>query len=519
VGDIDRDGDLDVFATGATGSPDSWAPQTTLLRNDGQGSFVATAFDVEPLYAGTATLLDVNNDARAELLLTGITADGSFRAVLYENLDGTPEPGDLPVPGLANGAVAPADFDGDGDLDVAITGRTETGRFFSALLRNDDGQFVDAGTALARVAFGSLDWSDFDNDGDPDLLLTGGVAGPLILDGVLRIYRNDDGALVDSGIELPGPVGGAARWGDYDLDGRVDIVWTGASNLFARGATYLYRNEGDNVFVRRAALPGVFPADVRWGDFDRDGDQDLTLQGLGGERLPVLIQYQNDQLIVNRRPSAPEGLEADVSGSTVSLSWDAATDPETESALTYSIRLGSQPGLSDVVHPDANAETGGRLRTAAGNVWHNRSWVLRDLPAGTYFWAVQAVDGAHLGGPFSAEGSFTIGEGAGSDVTTYAEATDLPRVFAIRGSYPNPFRDDVRIRLDVPSAQNVRLEVHDLLGNRLRVLDAGRLGPGAHEIVWDGRSESGVPVAAGVYLYRIRTSSGWTGAATVIRLR
>src|SRR5690606_8961273 len=154
----------------------------------------------------------------------------------------------------------------------------------------------------------------------------------------------------------------------------------------------------------------------------------------------------------------------------VTLSWDAATDPETESALTYSLRVGTQPGLGDVVHPNADA-SGRRLRYAAGNAWQNRTWTFRSLRSGTYFWAVQAVDGAYQGGPFSAEGSFTIGEGAGSDVTTDAERTDLPRRFAGRGSYPNPFRDEVRVRFDLPRTQNVRVEVHDVLGTRVRVLE------------------------------------------------
>ena len=519
IADADRDGDLDVYVSGATAPLGTWSPASALMMNDREASFVPAQSSIAPLYAGSATWLDANNDAQMDLLVTGVAGDGSFHSLLYTNGDDGLLLTDSLV-AVANSAVSPADFDGDGDVDLALSGRTAEGRFVTRMYRNDDGRFVDTGAGLVGVSYGSLDWGDYDNDGDPDLLLTGGQVGPFVLSGILRIYRNTGDALVDAGVRLPGPVGGAARWGDYNSDGLLDVVWTGSINLFASAASGVYENLGSGQFERRITLAGAFPSDVTWGDYDGDGDLDLTLQGLNRDRVPALVQYQNDHRLVNQVPSVPEGLAASVDGADVSLSWAQASDPETpQSGLTYNIRVGSAPGAVDVIHPLSDAATGRRTHSRPGNAWHNQAWRLRGLAQGTYYWSVQSVDASFQGSPFATEGSFTVGSGAGGDVTTRTDADPgLPRAFAVRGSYPNPFQTDTKVRFEMPTAENVRIEVYDLLGARVRVLHAGPLTAGTHDVEWDGRNELRRPVSSGVYVYRISAGSGWTGSGTMVRV-
>ncbi len=53
----------------------------------------------------------------------------------------------------------------------------------------------------------------------------------------------------------------------------------------------------------------------------------------------------------------------------------------------------------------------------------------------------------------------------------------------------------------------MRLDVFDLLGQRVRTLVDGRQMAGAHEIAWDGRDEVGSMVSSGVYFYRLRAGN------------
>jgi hypothetical protein len=86
--------------------------------------------------------------------------------------------------------------------------------------------------------------------------------------------------------------------------------------------------------------------------------------------------------------------------------------------------------------------------------------------------------------------------------------TDLaevsPQRFALHPNVPNPFNPETMIRFDLPYRASVRLEVFDVLGQRMRVLVAGTLSGGIHEAMWDGRDQAGTPVSSGLYLYRLQ---------------
>lgn len=77
-------------------------------------------------------------------------------------------------------------------------------------------------------------------------------------------------------------------------------------------------------------------------------------------------------------------------------------------------------------------------------------------------------------------------------------------------NYPNPFNPNTRIAYTLPASaarEPVRLEVFDVTGQRVRVLVDGVQEPGSHQVTWDGTDAAGVPVASGVYLYRLQAGS------------
>ncbi|NNE07005.1 MAG: T9SS type A sorting domain-containing protein [Gemmatimonadetes bacterium] len=84
------------------------------------------------------------------------------------------------------------------------------------------------------------------------------------------------------------------------------------------------------------------------------------------------------------------------------------------------------------------------------------------------------------------------------------ETAGLPRVFALRKSRPNPHRGSSLISYDLPRSVDVRLEVFEISGRRVRSLVDKERPAGFHTAVWDGSDEDGRPVASGTYLYRLR---------------
>jgi flagellar hook assembly protein FlgD len=74
-------------------------------------------------------------------------------------------------------------------------------------------------------------------------------------------------------------------------------------------------------------------------------------------------------------------------------------------------------------------------------------------------------------------------------------------------NYPNPFNPSTTIRFAIPKTGMTRLIVYDILGREVRTLMNSDLNAGYHQIVWNGRNNSGSQVASGMYLYRIEAGS------------
>lgn len=74
-------------------------------------------------------------------------------------------------------------------------------------------------------------------------------------------------------------------------------------------------------------------------------------------------------------------------------------------------------------------------------------------------------------------------------------------------NYPNPFNERTIIRFYVPDRMEVRLEIFNILGQRITTLLQERKEEGYHQITWDGRGDSGTRAASGIYIYRFTAGS------------
>ncbi len=157
--------------------------------------------------------------------------------------------------------------------------------------------FTDATKRLPRLGPRDISGSasivtfDLDSDGDLDLGEAGSPSGGL------KILRNDGGTFVNVTSQLPDTAAGevvdalGVLAGDYDNDGRVDLVVLSPSGL-----RLLHREPSrfvDSTLSAGLAPPVRIPSSAAWLDADHDGDLDLFVAG-GTETAPVTRLYRNN---------------------------------------------------------------------------------------------------------------------------------------------------------------------------------------------------------------------------------
>ena len=79
-----------------------------------------------------------------------------------------------------------------------------------------------------------------------------------------------------------------------------------------------------------------------------------------------------------------------------------------------------------------------------------------------------------------------------------------PTQFELQQNYPNPFNPSTTISFGLPENINVRLDILDISGRKIRTLIDASKEAGTYQVVWNGQDDYGKSVASGVYVYRIQ---------------
>lgn len=252
AGDLDNDGDQDLFVVPAKG------PRFWLFLNDGTGHFTESAeargaavpvtlHDHEGYSVG---LVDHDADGYLDISVSewGVptSAEDALHAVLLRN----------------RGATAPGTF-------VNVSAAAGPGRLPAGDMRHH--------------AFASA-WADFDGDGWPDLARVGDFGASQMW------WNNGNGTFIETERESgvgQDEFGMGVAVADYDLDGRLDFYVTSIYDAFfherqgSHTGNKLYRNLGDRRFAEVARSTGVDRTDWGWGaaflEFENDGDPDLIV--------------------------------------------------------------------------------------------------------------------------------------------------------------------------------------------------------------------------------------------------
>jgi len=272
-GDYDADGDPDILLTGYDGSK-----SITRIADNDSGNFTAVNPGLPGVHNGAATWGDYDRDGDLDILLTGHDNENNERiSQIWRNDRGiftSVNAGLIPV---AYSCAAWGDYDRDGDPDILLIGHDGADRI-AMIYRNDGaGKFTDIGADLTGMSSGSARWGDYDGDGDLDILLTG---YDNTADSSAQIYRNDGGNFTYVTAGLTGVHHSSGEWGDYDNDGDLDILLTGDDG--AAKISVIYRNDKGTFTDIKAGLTGVSQGAGVWGDYDGDGDLDILLTGDDG---------------------------------------------------------------------------------------------------------------------------------------------------------------------------------------------------------------------------------------------
>ncbi len=330
VGDYDNDGFEDIYVTNYDGN--------TLYHNNGNGTFTDVTKNAGVAGGGwsaSAGFFDYDNDGKLDLFVTryvnwtfntnrycgekspGLRAychpdnyEGMTNILYHNNGDGTFTDVSAKA-GIANPngkglGVSFADYDGDGFTDIFVANDSVQSFLYH---NNGNGTFSEVGL-LAGVGYNEdgktfagmgVDFSDYDNDGRPDIVVTD------LSNERYKLFRNNgDGTLreVTNASGLGGATLPFSGWSvhlfDYDNDGWKDLfvaqghvmdtIEHTSPNLKYMEPPLMLRNEGGH-FVR--VVPGnAFQSDwagrgAAFGDLDNDGDVDIVISNLG-QRASVL---------------------------------------------------------------------------------------------------------------------------------------------------------------------------------------------------------------------------------------
>ena len=302
TGDYDGDGDLDLLITGYNNN----SFISKIYDNDGSGGFTEdTSANLTGVDSGSVATGDYDGDGDLDLLITGLTPSSNINsgptAKIYDNdgIGGFTEDTSVNLTGVYSSSVATGDYDRDGDLDLLITGYNNNGRIAKIYDNDGSGGFTeDTSANLTGVSSSSVATGDYDGDGDLDLLITGEDDNG---QGIAKIYDNDGsgGFTEDTSVSLTGVSYSSVATGDYDGDGDLDLLITGQDNSDRRIAK-IYDNDGSGGFTEdtSVSLTGVARGSVAIGDYDGDGDGDLLITGLDRNNNPIAKVYSSVEITI-----------------------------------------------------------------------------------------------------------------------------------------------------------------------------------------------------------------------------
>jgi len=271
---------------------------------------------------------------------------------------------------------------------------------------------------------------------------------------------------------------------------------------------------------------GVYPLDVTFTDLstgtptswnwdfgDGGGSTDqhpsYTYNNIGTYTVTLTVSndYGSDDIIKTDYITVTDIPSGDIHVADMMIGR-SKVGPNYVGTCTVTIEDNTGLAVSDVtVYVTATGPTGGNysgVTGADGTVYFETSGMKK--PSGE--WCFEVTDVVHATLPYDSddnavtqacESGWVYGNYVGSMIADQFEADK----FAIAQNHPNPFNPITKIMFNLPEASHVRLDIFNILGQRVETLVDEYRDPGIQNIIWDASDQ-----ASGIYLYRITTQFG-----------
>jgi len=285
----------------------------------------------------------------------------------------------------------------------------------------------------------------------------------------------------DDALELQYDTDGAGTWATADIFGVIGqdpgAFWSGGG--IQTQDRSLERKSSVNTGVQ--TNPGSFDPSVQWNDNGNITDPVTTL-GTHTTDSPLPVELSS--------------FTAAAGNGVVTLRW--VTQSEVNNERFDVLRAPERNGVYQVI--------GSRPGQGNSNAPTSYSFADNLVANGTTYWYkiadvdVNGVRTEH--GPVSA-----TPQAAGTEIITLN--SDAPANFKIYPAYPNPFNPSTNLKFDIPAGsqglQDVKVEIYNTIGQKIRTLFEGIAEPATHSLTWDGADDNGQTVPGGVYFAVLTT--------------
>jgi hypothetical protein len=493
--DYDNDGDLDLVLSGEKGVGEYICK---IYKNDYETS-PASPFSTSAGLTLTGVMNsslawgDYNNDGWLDIAICGKSTSDGVCEIYQNDGDGTfTKTNDLT--GVNNSSLAWGDYDNDGDLDLVVVG-SETGEVPSSKIYESDGDpnynFTPNGQSLDDVDQGSIAWCDYDGDKDIDLALTGSSGSGA----VTKIYKNNESAN-----SLPTPPDSSLFETTYNsTTGELTITWTSGSDDETQPPAGLYYNfrigsesGKDDLVAARYGSPllgnfiskstttvhtrtfSLYAKGYYWSvqaidtGLGRSWSQEQTESGWSGEE-----HYEDDS-----PPPAPETPTDEgkyTYNTTIRFRW-TQNNPDPETAIyNYRLQVRSQED-GEVIFD--------------GSVGDVKSYNISGCEYNKTYEAQVRAQSGYGYGPWS----------DWSDGIMVVRLLDISNNLI----HPRKADKTATIKYFIINPAKVTLKIYNLMGELVKSLvDNDNRGTGMHQEPWSGENEKGSTIASGIYLVHI----------------
>jgi VCBS repeat protein len=284
IGDLNRDGKLDIAASTPLGF--------VVFLGDGQGGFGSASYFPAGMFLGAVAIADVDGDGILDLL--GVDVNGDALVTARGRGDGTFDAPRSFQAGPQPGSVAAGDLNRDGKLDAVVANHDSFSQLqiktVSVFLGTGKGDFAQAvAVPVAAVHPDSARLADLNGDGNLDVAVTTasamvGVASPLSV----LLGKGDGTFKAPATYPFAAAAGGDLDILDLNHDGKLDIV--AALGDVGSGKVGILLGKGDGTFdgPRYAPVAGAEMDGIVAADFDGDHNLDVAVTSIPLSTLYIL---------------------------------------------------------------------------------------------------------------------------------------------------------------------------------------------------------------------------------------